>query len=137
MVRILELGRAGINCEKDFIWHFFDDLKMDRNELFKFLKGCRSFVIEVVQFFEKPVKSGHQDGGEQVFFVLEMIIKEGFGRTCLLDNLNGGGSFIALFGKQAARNLNYFLLFFNISFSRLINGFIEYTDRIRTQVPDR
>ena len=93
-----QVGRAGINCEKDFIRYFFDDLKMNRNEFFKSLKGCRSFVIEVVQFFEKPVKSGHQNGGEQVFFVLEMIIKEGFGRTCLLDNLNGGGSFIALFG---------------------------------------
>ena len=43
-----------------------------------------------------------------------MIIKERFGRTCLLDDLNSGGSFVALFGKKAARDLDYFLLFLNI-----------------------
>ena len=72
---------------------------MNRNELFESLKVCRGFVIEIVQFFEKPVKSGHYNGGEQVLFVLEMIIKEGFSCSSLLDNLNGGGSFVALFGK--------------------------------------
>ena len=72
---------------------------MNRNKFFESPKGCRSFVTESVQFLENPVKSGHQDGGEQILFVLEMIIKERFGRTCLLDNLKGVGSIIALIVK--------------------------------------
>jgi len=72
---------------------------MDRNKFFESLKGGYGLVTEVVQFFEKPVKSGHQDGGEHLLFALKMIIDEGLGRTCLLYNLNGGGSFVALFGK--------------------------------------
>jgi hypothetical protein len=43
-----------------------------------------------------------------------MIIKEGFSSSSLLDDLNGGGSIIALNGKQAACSLYYFPLFLNI-----------------------
>ena len=82
--------------------------------MFESLKGGCGIVTEVVQFFKNPVKSGHQDGGEHLLFVLEMIIKERFSGSSLLDNLNSGGSFIALFGKKAACNLYYFPFSLNI-----------------------